>query len=341
MKRYDVVIVGGGPAGLSCARELSKSGASVLLLERKKTIGAKVCAGGITWDGLIQKVPEELIERIFHEQHIFSGRQRFCFRKDKPVIATVDRVKLGQWMLQEAQSAGTETAAGWHVRRIEGRTVTATREHDRMQVRFDHLVGADGSSSQVRKFLALPITFRGIGINYQVRKHYDNMEWHLHPRYFGNGYGWIFPHRESVSIGAYRAGSGLSPRVLKRNLINWAMSRGFKLENENARAELINYDYRGFHFGNIWLAGDAAGLASGLTGEGIHPAILSGRAVARKILDRYYQTDEINRLLAKKRQHEMLVRTTGRSRTACSIIMELLLLAIRLKIVDFQQQLSM
>ena len=48
MDHYDVVVVGAGPAGLRCGTILAKSGAKVLILERKLHTGDKVCAGGIT-----------------------------------------------------------------------------------------------------------------------------------------------------------------------------------------------------------------------------------------------------------------------------------------------------
>jgi len=47
MEKYDVVIVGAGPAGLACAKELSKGSKTILLIEKNKIIGPKVCAGGL------------------------------------------------------------------------------------------------------------------------------------------------------------------------------------------------------------------------------------------------------------------------------------------------------
>ena len=52
--KYDVIIVGAGPAGLSCAETLSKSGKSVLVLEKNYKVGPKICAGALT-----MKVKEE------------------------------------------------------------------------------------------------------------------------------------------------------------------------------------------------------------------------------------------------------------------------------------------
>lgn len=44
---FDTVVVGGGPAGATVARELAKAGARVLLLEKERYPRVKVCAGGM------------------------------------------------------------------------------------------------------------------------------------------------------------------------------------------------------------------------------------------------------------------------------------------------------
>ena len=52
MQEFDVIIVGGGPAGLHCARELSGSSLRILLLEKQEGFGDKLCAGGLTTKAL-------------------------------------------------------------------------------------------------------------------------------------------------------------------------------------------------------------------------------------------------------------------------------------------------
>lgn len=87
----DVLIVGGGPGGLACARLLAEQGKQVTLVDRKAAIGPKVCAGGITWSGLLQHVPEHLIERSFPTQHIHTALQQVGISEKTPIIATVNR----------------------------------------------------------------------------------------------------------------------------------------------------------------------------------------------------------------------------------------------------------
>ncbi len=106
------------------------------------------------------------------------------------------------------------------------------------------------------------------------------MEWHLDSGLFASGYAWVFPHQDSVSVGAYVDGRVMKAKQLQDNLIKWSAKSGYPLSGHKSEAEYINFDFRGYRFNNIFLVGDAAGLASGLTGEGIYPAIVSGEAVA-------------------------------------------------------------
>lgn len=69
----------------------------------------------------------------------------------------------------------------------------------------------------------------------------------------------------------------------------------------------INYCYKGYKFGNKFLAGDAAGFASGLTGEGIYFAMASGDDVAKMIIDKNYKPLLIKKILRKKRKHEFIL----------------------------------
>lgn len=341
-EKFDIVIVGGGPGGLACARTLAAGGARVLVLERKNTIGRKVCAGGITWEGLIRKVPQDLIERTFCEQHIYANWQKVQYRRKDPVIATVSRERLGRWMTEQAMQAGADIRPGCNVKQIEARSVKVTgQDGASLVVGFDHLVGADGSNSLVRRNLNIPSIRMGVGMNFQVPGRYANMEWHLNTGLFGNGYGWIFPHQDTISVGAYRPQRGIPPVRFKKRLMQWAEAKGFQLQDVQAQAELINFDYRGFHFGNTWLVGDAAGLASGLTGEGINPAIVSGETVARTILDPQYSAAELEAMVKKQRLHQEIVDLAGINRTVCTLLMETLVFLLRLRLVDFQKQLAM
>jgi geranylgeranyl reductase len=336
---YDVVIVGAGPAGLACARILAANNLKVIVLERKEKVGPKVCAGGITWNGLIRRVPESLVEKRFAKQYIHTPLQHLGISAPEPIIATVNREKLGQHMAQEAEKAGAEIRTSVHVKAIGDDTVTVAyrRSEKEEKVKFRYLIGADGSSSLVRRHLRLPVRHIGTGINYQIPGDFEKMEWHLAPALFHNGYAWIFPHKDTVSIGAYADNSAMKAKHLHQGLRRWASHRGLDVTGIQQQAESINFDFRGWRFGNIYLAGDAAGLASGLTGEGIYPAIVSGEAVAHSIADPGYDLSELKRLIRMQEIHKRMTLLTGKNRLIAAIIAESVTLALRLKLLNFKK----
>ncbi len=334
MKKYHTIIIGAGPAGLQCATILARHGNSVLLLERKETIGPKVCAGGIPFHAQAElNIPAHLLEGSFPNQHIKTPWQNTILRSNSPLISTVNRTAFGQWMLDEAIQAGVDVSSGTSVIKINHNSVlTKQREYG-----FKYLVGADGSSSLVRRYLNIKTKKLGAGINYQVPDSYEHMEWHLDPKTFKSGYAWIFPHRNSTSIGAYADRNDLHPSLLKKRLHSWAQSRNISLDNcKKPQAALINFDYQGWHFDNIFLAGDAAGLASGFTGEGIYPAIVSGETIAQSIINCSFIPVKLNRIIKQQARHNRMQKFFTGNKVICQISLEMLVLAIRLKLIGFE-----
>lgn len=334
---YDVIIVGAGPGGLACAALTAEKGLKTLVLERKTIVGKKVCAGGVTWNGLVQRVPVELMERQWATQHVFTRLQKFSVSAPKPIIATVNRQKLGRQMADKARQVGAEIRLGCQVLSITNQVLTfidkvtgKTEEQG-----FACLVGADGSTSLVRRHLDIPVCAMGIGINYQLPGSYPRMEWHLDSTFFAGGYSWVFPHRQKVSIGAYVDARVMKAKELQKNLLAWGMKFGHSLSSHKAEAEYINFDYRGYRFQNIFLVGDAAGLASGLTGEGIYPAIVSGEEVARCIAAADYIPQDLHRMITNHRRHRQMVTRLGKSPFIATLLAEGIAFALRTRLLNF------
>jgi len=332
MKKFHTVIVGGGPGGLACATFLARQGKEVLVLERNSAIGPKVCAGGIPAAAQGLGFPETLWERSFTRQHINSNWQHTIIQDDKPIVRTVDRGRLGRWMTERAVAAGVSIVINTLVLKIgEDRVQTRGGE----EFGYDFLVGADGSSSLVRRQLGIPTEKMGVGINYQIAGDFPEMQWHLNTDLFGNGYAWIFPHQDTASIGVYARRSSSKPGTLLDSLHQWAARHGHELKSRQPQAALINFDFRGWRFNNRFLIGDAAGLASGLTGEGIYSAIVSGEEAARTILDGGYESKKMAQLIKKHRQHAHLLELASGGKLASKLILETMVFCLRTGLIPF------
>jgi geranylgeranyl reductase len=334
---FDVIIVGAGPGGLACAEITASHGLKTLVLERKNVIGKKVCAGGITWNGLMKKVPHDISERQFSTQFIFSRYQKAGISSPTPIIATVNREKLGQQMAEKALQAGAQIRLNCQVMSIKGNELTFLDKTTQKMVRqtFSYLVGADGSSSMVRRHLGIPIQGIGIGINYQLPGNFPDMEWHLDSALFRSGYSWVFPHKETVSVGAYVDARVMKAKQLQENLMKWSKKWGYSLSDYKGTAEYINFDYRGYRFKNIFLVGDAAGLASGLTGEGIYPAIVSGETVARCITTPEFIPADLQKMIKNHIRHRRMVSILGINQLSSFFLAELVTFGLKKKIINF------
>ncbi len=328
---YETIIIGAGPGGLACASALARAGRKVLVIEKKKEVGPKVCAGGVTWSGFARHLPSHLMEKSFPHQFIRSNHQAAIIKSSHPIITTVNRKKLGQWMLADALSKGARVINGVKARTFSQNEISTSAG----TFGYRYLVGADGSSSMVRKHLGIKTRYTGVGIHHQVPGDFERMEWHLNSRLFRSGYAWIFPHRESASIGAYAFRESMGPKALQQNFAAWTQENNIDLRDSSPRASFINFDYRGWRFDNTFLVGDAAGLASGLTGEGIYPAVISGKAVARTILTGNLENGELKTLIKKHRRHFRLLLLSSRSKMVGQLITETLILMLRSGILHF------
>jgi geranylgeranyl reductase len=330
-EHFHSIIIGAGPAGLSCARILAASGKRVLVCEKNKKIGPKICAGGVTSSGLSLAIPAQLVERQFPIQNVSSTLQATRLINNGPMVSTVNREKLGQWMTTTTTKAGAKIITDTTVQKISSSTIITSQG----TFSFDFLIGADGSNSLVRRFLNLPATKMGVGIQYHLPISMTEMVWHLDPKQFNTGYCWIFPQAQRTSVGAYCFRRDMSPKILKDHLHTWLKSRNIDYHGLKPEAANINFDYRGWKFNNIYLAGDAGGFASGLTGEGILPAMISGEEIAATILNPDHQPQRLNRLIKNHQRHTRLLLMAGKNRFGCQLIMESLILALKLKIIPF------
>jgi len=296
MEVYDVIIVGGGPAGLKCAEVLGRAGKHVLLLEKNDRFGRKLCAGGLTMKDMeVLPLPDEVIEYKISRAAIHSRRQRVDTIVPSPFLFTIDRKELGAYQGSLLKDLKVDVKMNSHVTEIRQNKVILK---DGRVYGFQFLVGAEGYSSVVRKYLKLKVRKRLIGFQYTIpRSEVDPvLEIFLDSRHFNTWYAWIFPHRNKIAVGCCCDPKRVNHRKIIRNFQNWLISKNIDVGDAKMESCPISYDYKGLQFGNIFLTGEAAGLASGLTGEGIYQALVSGQEVSKMILDPQYTSQTIEQV---------------------------------------------
>ena len=265
---------------MSCAEVLGDSDFSVAVLDRLQNPGVKACAGGITPDtGLYAELPGKY--REFRRHLIIINNKEFEVEIRDP-IKVIDRADLADYQIGRIQSfRNIKLFRGTRAESIStrpGRGWVNTEEGDRIY--FDYLVGAGGASSVTRSFLGLEVDCK-IGLNYRVKSDYDRMTWYFNPSLLGEGYCWIFPHMDFLSCGVICRLQLTRDKEVLRILNSFLDERGINYHLKNLDGAPVSYLFKGFRFGRALLCGDAAGVAFPATGEGIYPAVISGRAVGR------------------------------------------------------------
>jgi len=281
---YDVIIIGASIAGLECAKNLADSNLSVLVIERQKEIH-KPCGEGILPEDL-EYIPKHLVNSDFQKLIISYRGKEVDVPSKGGIVASIERKKLINYNLESlSNKKNIEVIKGVAVSEIISNKSLKLSSGETLSFKF--LVGADGSASMVRKYLNIPVKKMGICIQYLIpekSKKFNDFVMYLDDKKFGSGYVWIFPNNGYASVGCGSDIASIKTSDLRENFEEWLRENNINVVDAKFESASISYDYRGYKFGNIFLAGDAAGLVPGPTGKGITAAFLSGKQVAMEIL---------------------------------------------------------
>lgn len=313
---YDVIVVGAGPGGATCAWKCAERGLKTLLLDRAPTLPRyKPCGGGIP-SSLVRHVdglePEKFADlTVTRLRHTWRGKspvlaEMTCADGKPAQVWMVQRPRFDSYLVEKAKAAGAELKLGVKVGdvTIAGDHVTITAGEERWSAR--HVVGADGAKGIVGARVGLRLGKRW-GIAREVEIPFDYPEsagilrdaCYLDYGSVKNGYAWIFPKAGYLSVGA----GMLVPRqpkaeqkvghILMDAIHTMLGSVGMTYPEGTDAPKLWAHpipfwtgsEPLATKDGRVLLVGDAAGVVQPLFGEGIQYAVRTGNIAAQHLAD--------------------------------------------------------
>jgi geranylgeranyl reductase family protein len=281
MKRFDVLVVGGGPAGSTTAYRLADAGASVLLVDKARFPRDKPCGGGLTTRALLQCPvdPSPVVE-----QEVDVDELRFRYgdaverRSSRPVVHMTQRRRLDAFLLDAARERGVTV--------IEGTTIDLAKSP------ADVVVGADGANGTTARAFGLGA---GIvhGVAFEGNASYDVVSRERYERRavveladIPGGYGWVFAKGDHVNVGV-GAWQTEGPRI-REHLARVCAAHGLEPEQLGSlRGHRLPLRPPGVRIAGdrALLVGDAAGLIDPVSGDGMYECFVSSKHAAAAILD--------------------------------------------------------
>lgn len=311
MKKYEVVIIGAGPAGCQCARLLTQAGKRVLLVEKSKDFSTNNYSSGGAPLSIMKeyRLPEKIISSYWNQVGLYSSHHEHLWKSNMILGVVLDFMKLRSYLSQEASQKGGTLYLGCsyqHHEHQNGKTLVHLKHHEAAgseTIETDVIVDASGAERSVLakenydKSKAMAAT----GIEYHVEvdattyhKYASTLSFFIGQRWMPQGYAWIFPIQPNVlKIGVIRyfLHQHIVPHDASiRHYLDQMIERCFhsgKLPVHDKHGKTLFYTYGqhdSLYKNNVIAIGDSISTLNPLASEGIRHAMASANIAAEHIV---------------------------------------------------------
>ena len=294
MQQSDVIVVGGGPAGSTCAYKLRQAGLDVIVLDREEFPRTKLCAGWVTPEAMsdLELIEDDYPPGFLTFEKLYLHWKLFTFKHESRQHS-IRRYEFDDFLLQRS---GADIVH--HKARLIEKVGDGYIVDDEFRCRY--IVGAAGTSCPVYRNLFHELNPRVSILQTATLEQEFAYDWEVgdcHLWFFNDGlpgYAWYVPKADGyVNVGL----GGMAEKLKNQDghLRNyWASftgmlhKKGF-VDYNDYKPKGYSYYLRGnvetVHTGNAFIVGDAVGLATRDMCEGIGPAIKSGLRAADSIVN--------------------------------------------------------
>lgn len=309
--KYDVVVVGAGPAGTSTAFSAANGGANVLLLEEDREVGSPVrCAGLVLSKEILQlglNIPKRIILNTLRRYKVVIKEiSQIEIAPQNYEHYVLDRREFDKFLAYRAVDVGVELWVWSKATNVERRNdewlIRIRKKGEIKEICCKVLVAADGWPSEIAKHLGLPHSGESaICAQYEGHSHEIDpnvLEIYLGEEYAPGCYVWIVPideHRVRVGLGVrdYK-----NPFEFLDKFISKRFDRFSPLSTHTGQVPLCGPLSPSYTNGGL-AVGNAAGQVNPMTGEGIIPSIRCG-LIAGEVIGEAVMKDNVSTEILSK-----------------------------------------
>ena len=206
--KYDVVIIGAGPAGVAAAHNLVNNKISCILIDKQKFPRNKVCAGGITYKAFQLMKKLKLGEEFNLESLVISDKASLYLEykyindiKINNKTYLVDRFEFDNYLVDSYKKKGGVILEETKVTDINTKDKIITLSNEE-EIEFKYIIGADGVNGITKNMVDKNFKANGFCLQIEINREkfkYDGNNLSLYYGIIPNGYGWIFPKKHTLT----------------------------------------------------------------------------------------------------------------------------------------------